>query len=173
MKIELNKCSRSLWWQHACLSFCPLLLLSPLPVFFPSCPLSPLHWQTVKVKRCLQNVNICPILFVFASVFFFVFFLQPFGVNQPGPYVMYTTLDSNGYLKNASGRLFLFSISFCVSFHLLSWTTYFIIENFQRGICFSVNVNVCAFIHLHQAYYWPNLLTMTVVLSQAKHHRIC
>uniref|UniRef100_A0A668ASP8 Integrin alpha FG-GAP repeat containing 1 n=1 Tax=Myripristis murdjan TaxID=586833 RepID=A0A668ASP8_9TELE len=28
--------------------------------------------------------------------------LQPFGVNQPGPYVMYTTVDSNGYLKNAS-----------------------------------------------------------------------
>uniref|UniRef100_A0A3P8S2G3 Integrin alpha FG-GAP repeat containing 1 n=1 Tax=Amphiprion percula TaxID=161767 RepID=A0A3P8S2G3_AMPPE len=28
--------------------------------------------------------------------------VKPFGVNQPGPYVMYTTLDSNGYLKNAS-----------------------------------------------------------------------
>uniref|UniRef100_A0A8C9ZVX7 Integrin alpha FG-GAP repeat containing 1 n=1 Tax=Sander lucioperca TaxID=283035 RepID=A0A8C9ZVX7_SANLU len=27
---------------------------------------------------------------------------DPFGVNQPGPYVMYTTTDSNGYLKNAS-----------------------------------------------------------------------
>uniref|UniRef100_A0A8C2ZEJ2 Integrin alpha FG-GAP repeat containing 1 n=1 Tax=Cyclopterus lumpus TaxID=8103 RepID=A0A8C2ZEJ2_CYCLU len=27
---------------------------------------------------------------------------QPFGVNQPGPYVMYTTTDSNGNLKNAS-----------------------------------------------------------------------
>uniref|UniRef100_A0A669CFN4 Integrin alpha FG-GAP repeat containing 1 n=1 Tax=Oreochromis niloticus TaxID=8128 RepID=A0A669CFN4_ORENI len=27
---------------------------------------------------------------------------HPFGVNQPGPYVMYTTVDSNGYLKNAS-----------------------------------------------------------------------
>uniref|UniRef100_A0A3B4FFK8 Integrin alpha FG-GAP repeat containing 1 n=1 Tax=Pundamilia nyererei TaxID=303518 RepID=A0A3B4FFK8_9CICH len=27
---------------------------------------------------------------------------QPFGVNQPGPYVKYTTVDSNGYLKNAS-----------------------------------------------------------------------
>lgn len=27
---------------------------------------------------------------------------KPFGVNQPGPYVMYTTVDSNGYLKNAS-----------------------------------------------------------------------
>uniref|UniRef100_A0A6Q2XI04 T-cell immunomodulatory protein TIP C2 domain-containing protein n=1 Tax=Esox lucius TaxID=8010 RepID=A0A6Q2XI04_ESOLU len=26
----------------------------------------------------------------------------PFGVNQPGPYVSYTTVDSNGYLKNAS-----------------------------------------------------------------------
>uniref|UniRef100_A0A4W3J5C4 Integrin alpha FG-GAP repeat containing 1 n=1 Tax=Callorhinchus milii TaxID=7868 RepID=A0A4W3J5C4_CALMI len=26
----------------------------------------------------------------------------PFGVNQPGPYIMYTTADSNGYLKNAS-----------------------------------------------------------------------
>lgn len=30
--------------------------------------------------------------------------LQPFGVNQPGPYVMYTTVDSNGDLKNASGK---------------------------------------------------------------------
>ncbi|XP_056134311.1 T-cell immunomodulatory protein isoform X2 [Lampris incognitus] len=29
--------------------------------------------------------------------------VKPFGVNQPGPYVMYTTVDSNGYLKNASG----------------------------------------------------------------------
>uniref|UniRef100_A0A8C1I9Q4 Integrin alpha FG-GAP repeat containing 1 n=1 Tax=Cyprinus carpio TaxID=7962 RepID=A0A8C1I9Q4_CYPCA len=27
---------------------------------------------------------------------------NPFGVNQPGPYVMYTSVDSNGYLKNAS-----------------------------------------------------------------------
>uniref|UniRef100_A0A4W5MNT3 Integrin alpha FG-GAP repeat containing 1 n=1 Tax=Hucho hucho TaxID=62062 RepID=A0A4W5MNT3_9TELE len=27
---------------------------------------------------------------------------NPFGVNQPGPYVSYTTVDSNGYLKNAS-----------------------------------------------------------------------
>ncbi|KAK1802500.1 hypothetical protein P4O66_021784, partial [Electrophorus voltai] len=26
----------------------------------------------------------------------------PFGVNQPGPYVMYMSVDSNGYLKNAS-----------------------------------------------------------------------
>ncbi|KAL7830887.1 hypothetical protein SRHO_G00303890 [Serrasalmus rhombeus] len=28
----------------------------------------------------------------------------PFGVNQPGPYVMYTSVDSNGYLKNASAK---------------------------------------------------------------------
>ncbi|XP_042340207.1 T-cell immunomodulatory protein [Plectropomus leopardus] len=28
--------------------------------------------------------------------------VKPFGVNQPGPYVMYTTTDANGYLKNAS-----------------------------------------------------------------------
>lgn len=28
--------------------------------------------------------------------------VKPFGVNQPGPYVMYKTVDSNGYLKNAS-----------------------------------------------------------------------
>ncbi|KAM7423632.1 hypothetical protein PAMA_000131 [Pampus argenteus] len=28
--------------------------------------------------------------------------VKPFGVNQPGPYVMYTTMDSNGYQKNAS-----------------------------------------------------------------------
>uniref|UniRef100_A0A8D3AKI7 Integrin alpha FG-GAP repeat containing 1 n=1 Tax=Scophthalmus maximus TaxID=52904 RepID=A0A8D3AKI7_SCOMX len=28
--------------------------------------------------------------------------VKPFGVNQPGPYVMYTTMESNGYLKNAS-----------------------------------------------------------------------
>ncbi|XP_059207162.1 T-cell immunomodulatory protein [Centropristis striata] len=28
--------------------------------------------------------------------------VKPFGVNQPGPYVMYTTTDPNGYLKNAS-----------------------------------------------------------------------
>uniref|UniRef100_A0A8C7DDC7 Integrin alpha FG-GAP repeat containing 1 n=1 Tax=Oncorhynchus kisutch TaxID=8019 RepID=A0A8C7DDC7_ONCKI len=28
--------------------------------------------------------------------------VKPFGVNQPGPYVSYTTVDSNGYLKNAS-----------------------------------------------------------------------
>ncbi|XP_064194079.1 T-cell immunomodulatory protein [Anguilla rostrata] len=37
---------------------------------------------------------------------------KPFGVNQPGPYVMYTTVDSNGNLKNASaGQL-------CQSAHL-------------------------------------------------------
>ncbi|XP_072278564.1 T-cell immunomodulatory protein [Pyxicephalus adspersus] len=28
--------------------------------------------------------------------------VKPFGVNQPGPYIMYTTVDANGYLKNAS-----------------------------------------------------------------------
>lgn len=28
--------------------------------------------------------------------------VKPFGVNQPGPYVMYTTVDSNGNQKNAS-----------------------------------------------------------------------
>ncbi|XP_064414580.1 T-cell immunomodulatory protein isoform X2 [Latimeria chalumnae] len=28
--------------------------------------------------------------------------VTPFGVNQPGPYIMYTTADTNGYLKNAS-----------------------------------------------------------------------
>ncbi|KAJ3593387.1 hypothetical protein NHX12_005722 [Muraenolepis orangiensis] len=31
---------------------------------------------------------------------------SPYGVNQPGPYVMYTTVDSNGNLKNASGQRF-------------------------------------------------------------------
>ncbi|KAI2578384.1 ITFG1 isoform 7, partial [Pan troglodytes] len=30
--------------------------------------------------------------------------ITPFGVNQPGPYIMYTTVDANGYLKNGSGR---------------------------------------------------------------------
>ncbi|XP_063801647.1 T-cell immunomodulatory protein [Pseudophryne corroboree] len=28
--------------------------------------------------------------------------VKPFGVNQPGPYIMYTTVDANGYMKNAS-----------------------------------------------------------------------
>ncbi|KAM9301497.1 T-cell immunomodulatory protein [Gastrophryne carolinensis] len=28
--------------------------------------------------------------------------VKPFGVNQPGPYIRYTTVDANGYLKNAS-----------------------------------------------------------------------
>ncbi|XP_037265081.1 T-cell immunomodulatory protein isoform X2 [Falco rusticolus] len=28
--------------------------------------------------------------------------VTPFGVNQPGPYIMYTTVDANGYLKNGS-----------------------------------------------------------------------
>ncbi|XP_052541574.1 T-cell immunomodulatory protein [Tympanuchus pallidicinctus] len=28
--------------------------------------------------------------------------ITPFGVNQPGPYIMYTTVDANGYLKNGS-----------------------------------------------------------------------
>ncbi|GAA6069500.1 T-cell immunomodulatory protein-like, partial [Tachysurus ichikawai] len=35
--------------------------------------------------------------------------VKPFGVNQPGPYVMYTSVDSNGYLKNASGESHLYS----------------------------------------------------------------
>ncbi|KAI4559170.1 hypothetical protein MJT46_019925, partial [Ovis ammon polii x Ovis aries] len=30
------------------------------------------------------------------------YFVKPFGVNQPGPYIMYTTVDANGYLKNGS-----------------------------------------------------------------------
>lgn len=25
-------------------------------------------------------------------------------MNQPGPYIMYTTVDANGYLKNGSGK---------------------------------------------------------------------
>uniref|UniRef100_A0A674KF93 Integrin alpha FG-GAP repeat containing 1 n=1 Tax=Terrapene triunguis TaxID=2587831 RepID=A0A674KF93_9SAUR len=28
--------------------------------------------------------------------------ITPFGVNQPGPYIMYTTVDANGYAKNGS-----------------------------------------------------------------------
>ncbi|XP_061450561.1 T-cell immunomodulatory protein [Rhineura floridana] len=28
--------------------------------------------------------------------------ITPFGVNQPGPYIKYTTVDANGYLKNGS-----------------------------------------------------------------------
>ncbi|XP_064315532.1 T-cell immunomodulatory protein isoform X2 [Phalacrocorax carbo] len=28
--------------------------------------------------------------------------ITPFGVNQPGPYITYTTVDANGYLKNGS-----------------------------------------------------------------------
>ncbi|KAI1904078.1 hypothetical protein AGOR_G00001970 [Albula goreensis] len=28
--------------------------------------------------------------------------VKPYGVNQPGPYIMYTTVDSNGKLKNSS-----------------------------------------------------------------------
>ncbi|XP_036200956.1 T-cell immunomodulatory protein isoform X1 [Myotis myotis] len=28
--------------------------------------------------------------------------ITPFGVNQPGPYIMYTTVDANGYPKNGS-----------------------------------------------------------------------
>nr|XP_033796708.1 T-cell immunomodulatory protein isoform X1 [Geotrypetes seraphini] len=28
--------------------------------------------------------------------------IKPFGVNQPGPYISYTTVDANGYMKNAS-----------------------------------------------------------------------
>ncbi|XP_068117412.1 T-cell immunomodulatory protein [Hyperolius riggenbachi] len=28
--------------------------------------------------------------------------VKPFGVNQPGPYIMYMTVDANGYMKNAS-----------------------------------------------------------------------
>lgn len=42
-----------------------------------------------------------------ACLVFACLFPQPFGVNQPGPYVMYTTVDSNGDLKNASGKSFL------------------------------------------------------------------
>uniref|UniRef100_A0ABK0M5J4 Integrin alpha FG-GAP repeat containing 1 n=1 Tax=Rattus norvegicus TaxID=10116 RepID=A0ABK0M5J4_RAT len=33
---------------------------------------------------------------------FFDIYEDPFGVNQPGPYIMYTTVDANGYLKNGS-----------------------------------------------------------------------
>nr|XP_056718552.1 T-cell immunomodulatory protein [Euleptes europaea] len=28
--------------------------------------------------------------------------ITPFGVNQPGPYIMYTTVDANGYMKKGS-----------------------------------------------------------------------
>uniref|UniRef100_A0A8C0LLE6 Integrin alpha FG-GAP repeat containing 1 n=1 Tax=Canis lupus dingo TaxID=286419 RepID=A0A8C0LLE6_CANLU len=40
--------------------------------------------------------------FVKVIVLTIPFSLQPFGVNQPGPYIMYTTVDANGYLKNGS-----------------------------------------------------------------------
>lgn len=39
---------------------------------------------------------------------------QPFGVNQPGPYIMYTTVDANGYFKNGSGKTaFFFVVDTC------------------------------------------------------------
>lgn len=66
-----------------------------------------------------------------------VFFLQPFGVNQPGPYVMYTTVDSSGDLKNASGKLkFLSMVAFTSYVKLPTSAT----GNSQRGIYFSENV---------------------------------
>lgn len=66
-----------------------------------SCPLSP-----ALTEKTFFNLSLR------------VCFLQPFGVNQPGPYVMYTTVDSNGYLKNASGQYFFFLIFFFISFHV-------------------------------------------------------
>lgn len=82
---------------------CLSVFLPTLTLFCIFChPSLLLHWQTGDVKIYLHNVNIFFIFFVFTCVF-----VQPFGVNQPGPYVMYTTVDSNGYLKNASGKNFL------------------------------------------------------------------
>lgn len=77
------------------------------------------------------------------SVFLFVFvcvLLQPFGVNQPGPYVMYTTVDSNGYLKNASGKYFFNKCLTTVAFTSYAKQPASLTENSQRGIYFSENV---------------------------------
>ncbi|XP_040591326.1 T-cell immunomodulatory protein isoform X3 [Mesocricetus auratus] len=46
--------------------------------------------------------------------------ITPFGVNQPGPYIMYTTVDANGYLKNGSGAV-----------HEYNWR---LLTNFQNEI---------------------------------------
>ncbi|KAM4721061.1 T-cell immunomodulatory protein isoform 2-T2 [Rhinophrynus dorsalis] len=46
--------------------------------------------------------------------------VKPFGVNQPGPYIMYTTVDANGYQKNASEDIFLnMRILCCLPFTVL------------------------------------------------------
>lgn len=83
---------------HSLLSFCSSL--SPLQACFPLSSFA-VPEKRENVKRKCQHVsfNEC-----------FVCFLQPFGVNQPGPYVMYTTTDSNGNLKNASGKVYIFII---------------------------------------------------------------
>lgn len=76
-----------------------------IPLFHPSlfvspCPLSPsLIDSSCEINPSKESL----FLFMFACVF-----LQPYGVNQPGPYVSYTTTDSNGNLKNASGNNYLF-----------------------------------------------------------------
>lgn len=62
-KTNKKNCSRLLWWQHACLSSCPLSLSSfciSLPPLL--CLLLPVlfhpHWQKTDVKGSLQNVKI-------------------------------------------------------------------------------------------------------------------
>lgn len=76
--------------------------------FIPPCPLSPLA-DTKLMWKCTWKVS--KFAFFFKKFVFACLFSQPFGVNQPGPYVMYTTVDSNGDMKNASGKCFLFEMS--------------------------------------------------------------
>ncbi|CAG03073.1 unnamed protein product [Tetraodon nigroviridis] len=50
--------------------------------------------------------------------------VMPFGVNQPGPYVMYTTVDSSGDLKNASDFIHLMAKLIRASFFWPDWEVY-------------------------------------------------
>ncbi|KAJ6665954.1 hypothetical protein lerEdw1_000858 [Lerista edwardsae] len=44
----------------------------------------------------------------------------PFGVNQPGPYIMYTTVDANGNTKNGSGKTYFCQLLSTSLFHVSS-----------------------------------------------------
>lgn len=76
--------------------------LPPHPDCFSLSSFSPSLTDNWSEKR-LQNISCCSMSYLCV---YMCFFCQPFGVNQPGPYVKYTTVDSNGYLKNASGKTF-------------------------------------------------------------------
>uniref|UniRef100_A0A8C1GT36 Integrin alpha FG-GAP repeat containing 1 n=1 Tax=Cyprinus carpio TaxID=7962 RepID=A0A8C1GT36_CYPCA len=93
-------------WEQSDLSAIPMAIVATFFDIYEDGILDMIVLSKVEGKKelvihALKNNFEADAYFVKVIVFCILLYC-PFGVNQPGPYVMYTSVDSNGYLKNAS-----------------------------------------------------------------------